>query len=105
MSSYRTLTPVSHRLAYCTKFLPHEQPVQPGLALTPTMVKQLTERGVAVSTPNIGYLNEPAVSSTDFFVEPQFTRDMDLNTSWELSKMSSKTLIGMNKRDKLKYGE
>ncbi len=98
----RVLNAGDNKLATCNIYGKYEKPVQPGLALTPRDVKTLTERGLAVSTPNIGQIEDPAGSSD--YLEPQYRRDCDMNTAWELSRRVTSKLVNAHKNDKRKYG-
>lgn len=99
----RNLNAGSYKLAHCNKYDVYEKPVQPDLALTPQKVKELTERGIAVSTQNQGFNDDPQFSN-DWFIEPQFRRGCDMNTVWEISQNTQSKLIGVHKSDKRKYG-
>lgn len=98
----RELNAGSNIMATCNIYGKYEKPVQGGLALTPAMVKQMTDRGLSVSTPNIGQIQENGPS--DGTLEPQYRRGMDMNTAWELSHNVSKGLIHAHKRDKKIFG-
>lgn len=80
----------------------HFTQVQNNLSLTPRHVRQLTERGIAVSTQMIGQVdfgkNPPPKS-----LEPQYMRGCDLNTAWEISHTAKQRylhLINLSKRNK-----
>jgi hypothetical protein len=68
----RRLTAGSNILARCDKYSKYEKPVQSGLALTPRDIKQMTERGLAVSTPNLQVSNDSEAFTDSWFIEPQF---------------------------------
>ena len=100
----RKLNAGSNKLATCNKLNLYEKPVQSGLALTPQMVKEMTERGLAVSTPNIGQVQDNSgIPRGDWFLEPQYRRDCDMNTAWEISQNTQRSLIDIHKRDKKRY--
>lgn len=86
----------------CNK--PHERAVQPGLSLSPQDVKNLTDKGLATSTPNASFYDDEGVSPVDFFIEPQYRRGFDLNTAWAISKATEQKIIDVHKRDSLIYG-
>lgn len=79
-----------------------ETPVVQGLAVTPSEVAKLTERGVAVSTGNssLGYsegVQDPALTV-------DMMRGVDINDVWQAEQDSRSKLVGAYKRDKEFYG-
>lgn len=99
----RILNAGNYVTATCNKYDEFEKPVQAGLALTPQKVKELTERGIAVSTPNQGY-SDGSESAGSPFVEPQYRRGCDMNTAWEISRRVTSKLVNVHKSDKRKFG-
>lgn len=97
----RNLNAGGYKLAHCNKYDVYEKPVQPGLALTPQKVKELTERGIAVSTQNQGFNDDPQFSN-GWFIEPQFRRGCDMNIAWEISQHTQSKLISAHKNDRRK---
>lgn len=100
----RRLTAGSNILAKCDKYSKYEKPVQSGLALTPRDIKQMTERGLAVSTPNLQVSNDSEAFTDSWFIEPQFCRGCDINTAWETTQVVQSNLINVHKSDKKRYG-
>lgn len=100
----RRLTAGSNILAKCDKYSKYEKPVQSGLALTPRDIKQMTERGLAVSTPNLQVFNDSEAFTDSWFIEPQFRRGCDMNTAWETTQVVQSNLINVHKSDKKRYG-
>lgn len=100
----RRLNAGTSKLATCNKYDKYEKPVQSGLALTPAMVKQMTDRGLAVSTPNMQMMNDDVAFADSWFIEPQFRRGCDMNTAWEISQQVQGNLIDVHKTDKKRYG-
>ncbi len=101
----RTLNPSRTITASCNKLGKYEKPVQSGLSLTPRDVKELTDRGIAVSTPNSSYTEASPIHRSDsWFVEPQDRRGMDMNTAWEISQRTRAKIIAAHKSDKRKFG-
>lgn len=98
----RVLNAGNYVTATCNKYDKFEKPVQAGLALTPRKVRELTDRGVAVSTPNQNYMDSEFSNSP--FVEPQYRRGCDLNTAWEISRRVTSKLVNVHKIDKRKFG-
>lgn len=100
----RELNAGTNTLATCNVLNKYEKPVQSGLALTPRDVKEMTERGQAVSTPNIGQVQEDSASTGDWFIELPYRRGVDMNTVWEQSHITQNGLIRAHKLDKKRYG-
>lgn len=59
---------------------------KPNLAITPAQVKELADRGIAVSNQNVQFISTGGDNS--WFVEPQFRREMDMATAWQMEKQS-----------------
>lgn len=78
-------------------------PVQSGLALTPRRVRELTEKGIAVTTSNSeGVFDAPAKSS-DWSMDAMFERGTDRCILWEKSQLARKKIL--SSRDKLTVKE
>ncbi|UCS96028.1 MAG: hypothetical protein [Microviridae sp.] len=74
-----------------------------GLALTPSHVKELTDKGIAVNLPNAnGFFSSE--SKSDWFVEPQFRRDANMASLWEQEQSAKSKVVNAHKKDKQKYG-
>lgn len=79
---------------------------KPGLSMTPSQVKELTDRGIAVSLPNEKqFLDGQNLPTSDWFVDPVFKRSMDMCELWELEKSTQNKLISAHKADKKKFGK
>lgn len=76
---------------------------KPHLAMTPQQMKELTDKGIAVSLPNASFLDGEGSRGWD--IEPMFKRDTDMNTAWELEQVSKSKIIKAHKLDKKKFGE
>lgn len=94
----RILTKRTFRLADCGHYNTNDTIVQPGLSLTPRDVKQLTDRGMAVSTRNIGTVSDPDL--TPGYLPPEYRRGCDINTAWESSRNANNGLIDHYKYSK-----
>lgn len=68
------------------------QRTQEGLAITPAQVKELTDRGIPVSAQNVNFL-ESGSDVNSWIVEPQFRREMDMATAWEMEKSASRKVL------------
>lgn len=77
--------------------------VQGGLAVTPSEVAKLTERGIAVNSANAGGL-EVLEGVSDPVLTLEQTRGVDVNDVWEASKQAAANLIRAHKKDKEYYG-
>lgn len=79
----------------------YEQPVQPGLAITPSDIERLAQQGVAVSVPNADsflYNNE-----VGFDIDPVYSRDEDRNSLWERSQIAKHRIMRARKKDAEKF--
>jgi hypothetical protein len=77
---------------------------KPGLALTPSDIKNLTDKGVAVSLPNAQNFLAPSEGST-WHIEPEFRRDATMASVWETEKLAQKRVMKAKKTDIQVYGE
>lgn len=69
-------------------------PVQSGLALTPAKVKELTDKGIAVSTPMASPSDYDGSSRPgDFTLDPMYSVDSDRNTLWEMSQTARQRIL------------
>nr|DAH63224.1 MAG TPA: hypothetical protein [Bacteriophage sp.] len=73
-----------------------------GLALTPSRVKELTDRGIAVSLPNLNNFLQPE-SGSSWFVEPMFKRDANMCDIWEKEQLAKQRVVSAHKNDKKKF--
>ncbi|UPW41315.1 hypothetical protein [Sigmofec virus UA08Rod_4138] len=78
-------------------------PVQSGLALTPTRVKELTSKGIAVTTANAEGVYDASTKPSDYSVDPIYERDTDRNILWERSQLARQKIL--SKKDKLTLSE
>lgn len=74
-----------------------------GLTMTPTQVKELTDKGISVTTrmPNESPVDAP---ENGFFVEPMFRRSVDTNDLWSMEQSTRKKLSRSHKIDTETYG-
>lgn len=77
---------------------------KPGLALTPMDIKNLTDKGIAVSLPNAQNFLSP-VEGSSWTVEPEFRRDATMCSLWETEKLAQKRVMQARKKDIQIYGE
>lgn len=77
--------------------------VQEGLALTPSDVKQLTDKGIAVSAQQQNVSNASDLEN-GFYVDPMYRRGTDLNDLWNIEKSTRAKFNNSYKRDKKIYG-
>lgn len=77
---------------------------KPGLALTPSDIKNLTDKGIAVSLPNAQNFLAPSEGSS-WNIEPAFRRDATMASVWETEKLSQKRVMKARKTDVQLYGE
>lgn len=76
-----------------------------GLSLTPSKVKELTDKGVAVSLPNSqNFLSPSEQGARSWDVEPQFQRDANMAALWEQEQLSKRKVINAHKNDRKVYG-
>ena len=80
---------------------------KPDLALTPMQVKELTDKGIAVSLPNSKQFldGQNAERSNDWSVDPIFRRDASMCTMFELERDSQGKIIRAHKLDRKKFGD
>lgn len=77
---------------------------KPGLALTPSDIKALTDKGIAVSLPNAQNFLAPQEGAS-WSVEPQFRRDATMCSVWETEKLSQRRVMKAKKTDVQLYGD
>ncbi len=84
----------------CCNLESDEPRVMNNLAITPSMAKEMTDRGIAISAQQL-----PVVENTgDYVIDPVMKREMDMNTAWELSHVTRRKIINGFKNDKKVYG-
>lgn len=74
---------------------------KPGLAITPEQVKEMTLRGIPVSAQNVGFIETSGNGS--WTVDPQFRREMDMATAWQMEKESTRKVMQAMRQKK--YGD
>lgn len=84
----------------CSEF---EEPTRPDLAVTPAQVKDLTDRGIPVSTPNASQFIDTDTSGS-WDIEPMFQRDADTNKLWEQQQLARNKVVKAHRKDKKTYG-
>lgn len=62
---------------------PSDVPVQNGLALTPAQMSDLMQRGLPISSANLGLQYEEGVSHLDFEPPLEHRRGVDINDMYE----------------------
>lgn len=77
--------------------------VQSGLSLTPSDIERLANKGVAVSTPAADMFQFDSDGSTGFDIRPEYLRDSDRNSMWELSKKAKSNILTARRRDHAKF--
>lgn len=82
---------------------PGDAPVQPGLALTPRRVKELTDRGIAVTTSNSEGVFDAPSNPSDWHIDSAYERGTDLCSLWEKSQLAKRKIL--SSRDKLTVKE
>lgn len=99
----RTLT-IPTQFADCIRKSPTELTTIPGLAMTPSEVKDLTDRGISVSTQISATQTTSSELENGFFVEPMFRRSIDVNDLWNLQRSTQSKIMETHKRNKQTYG-
>lgn len=83
-------------------YTPFDIPVQSNLALTPAKVKELTDKGIAVSTPVSSALDYDGSSRPgDFTLDPMYANGSDRNTLWEMSQTARQRILKARSRKPL----
>lgn len=77
---------------------------KPGLALTPSDIQALTDKGIAVSLPNAQNFLSPQKGAS-WNIEPQFKRDATICSVWETEKLSQRRVMKAQKSDIQLYGK
>lgn len=85
------------------KYNTGETVVQSGLSLTPSDIERLSQKGIAVSTPAADMFQFDSDGSQGFQMRPEYLRDADRNSMWELTKRSRANIMNAYKRDQAKY--
>lgn len=80
-----------------------ETSVQSGLSLSPSDIERLANKGIAVSTPSADMFTFDSDGSSGFEIRPEYLRDADRNSMWELSKRAKSNILNARRRDNDKY--
>lgn len=76
-----------------------------GLSLTPSRIKELTDRGIAVSLPNSQNFIAPSESAArSWDIDPMFKRDATMCSMWEQEQSAKQKVLNAHKKDKQIYG-
>ena len=80
---------------------------KPDLAITPSQVQELTNRGISVSLPNVKqFLDGNSLETAKGWdVDPIFKRDANICTMFELERDSQGKIIRAHKVDRKKFGD
>lgn len=71
---------------------------KPNLGLTPRQVSEMAKRGIPVSPMNVNFIDVNGDAS--WSIEPQFRRDMDMATAWEMEKASQRKTLQVLRQKK-----
>ena len=71
---------------------------KPNLGLTPQQVAEMAKRGIPVSPMNVNFIDVNGDASWN--IEPQFCRDMDMATAWEMEKASQRKALQVLRQKK-----
>lgn len=71
---------------------------KPNLGLTPQQVAEMAKRGIPVSPMNVNFIDVNGDASWN--IEPQFRRDMDMATAWEMEKASQRKALQVLRQKK-----
>lgn len=71
---------------------------KPNLGLTPQQVAEMAKRGIPVSPMNVNFIDVNGDASWN--IEPQFRRDMDMATAWEMEKASQRKTLQVLRQKK-----
>lgn len=76
-----------------------------GLALTPSQVQDMTDKGIAVSLPNQDFLDSDGSAPHDYSVELMFRRGMSREELWESERGARKSVFAARREDIKKFGD
>lgn len=71
---------------------------KPNLGLTPQQVAEMAKRGIPVSPMNVNFIDVNGDASWN--IEPQFRREMDMATAWEMEKASQRKALQVLRQKK-----
>lgn len=66
--------------------------VQNGLALTPSQMMDMQDKGIPITTQNLGVTYDDGYSSLDFNVPLEYQRGIDMADLWEARENSKKKM-------------
>lgn len=92
-----------HQNVVSTSFKDSEIRPQPGLAITPSQIDNMAQRGIAVSAYNYG-LQYQGLESHGESVPVEFTRGFDKIDAWNLQQSSRKKVNSARIKDEKTYG-
>lgn len=101
MNTLRKLRSCVSNVFVCSRTL-NDDPVVSGLSITPSDIERLARQGVPVSVPSANQFL-PADTQIGWDVPPEFQRDMDRNSAWELQESTRLKLLNRVKHDKKLY--
>lgn len=94
----------TNEFAYCPLSDDNQFPITiPGQAMTPSDIKSLADRGIAVST-QMSNTTSAEIIDEGFFVDPIYRRDSDANTLWNLERTTRARFAEAQRKDKYRYG-
>lgn len=76
------------------------KPVQSGLSMTPSDIRKLTDRGIAVTASNKNVDAGDVEAPYSYDVDYTFTRDADINGAWEREQLAKGRIMKLNKKSK-----
>lgn len=92
-------TKPDHTLARCEFDVRKDfERTKPNLGLTPQQVAEMAKRGIPVSPMNVNFIDVNGDAS--WSIEPQFRRDMDMATAWEMEKASQRKALQVLRQKK-----
>lgn len=83
-----------HRVS-CKRTI-YDDPVQSGLAITPSDIERLARQGIPVSVPNA---NSFMMLDSGLEVPPELKVDADRNSLWEASQASKRRIMAARRRE------
>lgn len=72
--------------------------------MTPSQVARMAARGVSVAQANLPEIYDDANVHHSWCISPENDRGADLNTLWELEKISQDKVLKARRKDKAIYG-
>lgn len=81
-----------------------DNPVQHGLAYTPAKMKELSDKGIPVSTMTVDDMFFDGDFNTDFNVPIEEQRGLDMSEAWEAEQDAKQAFLNGLKKDIQNYG-